>query len=362
MKTNKYCVIMAGGSGNKFWPISRDSKPKQFLDIVGNEQSFIKETFDRFAKLVPKENILVVTLARYKDTATKLLPDLLPENLLLEPYSRNTAPCITFAACKLLKRNPNAVMAASPADHRILDEDKFLYAINSALEYADKEDALMTIGIVPTKPETNYGYIQVSGKDRGNDRPLKVKTFTEKPDKTLAEIFYKSGEFYWNSGIFAWKAQTIMEEMKRLIPDVASVFNGWENALDTEKEKDFLEKVYSECPKISIDYGVMEKTDRAWLFPGHFGWSDLDSWDTLYKVIDGKDKNGNLIFAPQNLTQDDSGSLVISRNKKKLYVLKGLKDYMVIDTEDALMICPRNDEDYQDIISDLGMPDYEDFR
>ena len=253
-------------------------------------------------------------------------------------------------------------MAASPADHRILDEDKFLYAINSALEYADKEDALMTIGIVPTKPETNYGYIQVSGKDRGNDRPLKVKTFTEKPDKALAEIFYKSGEFYWNSGIFAWKAQTIMEEMKRLIPDVASVFNGWENALDTEKEKDFLEKVYSECPKISIDYGVMEKTDRAWLFPGHFGWSDLDSWDTLYKVIDGKDKNGNLIFAPKNLTQDDSGSLVISRNKKKLYVLKGLKDYMVIDTEDALMICPRNDEDYQDIISDLGMPDYENFR
>ena len=147
-----------------------------------------------------------------------------------------------------------------------------------------------------------------------------------------------------------------------MIPDVASVFNGWENALDTEKEKDFLEKVYSECPKISIDYGVMEKTDRAWLFPGHFGWSDLDSWDTLYKVIDGKDKNGNLIFAPKNLTQDDSGSLVISRNKKKLYVLKGLKDYMVIDTEDALMICPRNDEDYQDIISDLGMPDYEDFR
>lgn len=353
---------MAGGTGNKFWPVSRDSKPKQFLDIAGSGQSFIRQTFDRFSRLIPKENILVVTLARYKDLVTSLLPDLLPENLLLEPYSRNTAPCITFATCKLLKRNPNAVMVASPADQIISDEDRFLEAIGAALDSADKNDSLMTIGIVPTKPETNYGYIQVSGKEKSLGEPLKVKTFTEKPDKALAEIFYKSGEFFWNSGIFAWKAQAILEEMKKYIPDVVSVFNGWENALDSEKEKDFLEKVYSDCPKISIDYGVMEKTDRAWLLPGNFGWSDLDSWDTLYKVIEKKDQNGNVLVSANNLLQDTDGSLLVSGNQKKLYVLKGLKNYVVVDTGDALMICPRNDKDYQDIISDLGMPKFEDFR
>lgn len=362
MDNNRYCVIMAGGTGNRFWPVSRDSKPKQFLDFTANGQSFIKRTFDRFTKLVPKENILVVSLSRYKSIVLQQLPDLLPENLLLEPYSRNTAPCITFATCTILKRNPNAVMAASPADHAILNEEKFTEAMNIAFEYAEKEDALMTIGIVPDKPETDYGYIQVTGKDKGDGKPLKVKTFTEKPDKSLAEVFYNSGEFYWNSGIFAWKASAIMKEMKKYIPDIISLFNGWETALGSSYEKEFLEKVYSDCPKISIDYGVMEKTDHAMLVPGHFIWSDLDGWDTLYKVIDAKDRNGNLVISHRNLFQNTKNSLSVSLNKNKLYVLKGLENFMVIDTDDALLICPRTDKDYKDIISDLGMPDYEDYR
>lgn len=381
MNKNRYGVIMAGGSGNKFWPISRESRPKQFLDLANAGNSFIKWTFERLAKIIPRENILVITLSRYKDLAMAELPDLPPENLILEPYSRNTGPCITLAACTLLKKNPNAVMVASPADHVILDEDRYLFALNSAFEYADKQDVLMTIGIAPTKPETDYGYIQVVGKDKGKGLPLKVKTFTEKPDKPLADIFYKSGEFYWNSGIFVWRASTILSEIRKYIPDVLSVFNGWENAIGTASEKDFLEKVYSDCPKISIDYGVMEKTDRAWLFPGHFGWSDLDGWDTLYKtgfasdftdrigskevgtrIQDAKDDKENMSIAKNSLMQDTSGSLIVSHDPKKLYVIKGLKDYVVIDTDDALMICPRNDRDYKDIIAGLAMPPYEKYR
>ncbi len=362
MDNNRYCVIMAGGSGNKFWPVSRESKPKQFLNIAETDYSLIKMTFDRFARLIPKERILVVTLAKYKDIVMEQLPELLPENLLLEPYSRNTAPCIAFAAYAILKRDPEAVMVVSPSDHIILDTEKFTYSINTALEYADRMNALMTIGIVPTKPETDYGYIQVTGKPNEKGNPCKVKTFTEKPDEELANVFFNSGEFYWNSGIFAWKASVIIEEMKKYVPDMISLFNGWETSLGDENEKDFLDKVYSECPKISVDHGVMEKTDNAWLLPGPFGWSDLNGWDVLCKLIRKQDSKGNIVITKERIMQDTSDSIIISGNDKKLYVLKGLKNFIVVDTEDALMICPRGDEEYKDIISDLGMPDFEEYR
>ena len=355
---------MAGGAANRFWPVSRESRPKQFLDIAGTGKSFIRMTYERFCQIVPKENILVVTLSRYGKLVRDQIPELPGRNLLLEPYSRNTAPCIAYATYSILGRDPEATIVATPADHIITDEDAFRKAVDEVMEYAGKHAVLMTLGIPPTGPDTDYGYIQVTGGKAAaqSKGPVKVKTFTEKPDKELAEIFCKSGEFFWNSGIFAWKASVIREEMERLAPDVTSVFQGWEKALGSPEEEPFLEKAYSDSPKISIDYAVMEKTDRAWLFPSTFGWSDIDSWDSLFNMISRKDADGNASNTGQNLFREDRDNLVLTDNKKKVYAIKGLRDFLVVDTEDALLICPRDDKQFKEFISGLGMPGYEDFR
>lgn len=363
-KDNRYCVIMAGGTANRFWPVSRETKPKQFLDISGTGKSFVRTTYERFSEIVPKENIIIVTLTRFAELVHTQIPELPEGNLLLEPYARNTAPCIAYATYSILKRNPEATVIATPADHIITDEDKFKAAILKMMEYAENKPALMTLGIHPTNPDTDYGYIQAPrSKDNADaDTPLKVKTFTEKPDKALAEVFCKTGEFYWNSGIFIWKASVIREEMEKYIPDVTSVFAGWEDALGSDKEQIFLEKVYSDCPKVSIDYGVMEKTDRAWLYCGDFGWSDIDGWDSLFRNYDRKTKDGNVVFTDKILAEGNKDSLLVSSNPKKLYAIKGLKDYAVVDTGDVLLICPKDDKQFKDFISGLGMPEYEDFR
>ena len=364
MNDNRYCVIMAGGNGNRFWPISRESRPKQFLDIAGSGKSFIRLTYERFLHLIPQKNILVVSLARYGELVMEEIPELPEENLLLEPYSRNTAPCLTYATGWILKRNPEATIVATPADHLIMDEALFQKTLENVMDYAEGNSALVTLGIKPSNPDTNYGYIQVTGSRdaSGPGKPLKVKTFTEKPDKALAEVFFKSGEFYWNSGIFAWKASVIRKEMDKYIPEITSLFNGLDEALGQADEKAFLEKAYGDCPKISIDYGVMEKTDKAWLYPGDFGWSDIDSWDALFKNMKDKDKDGNVENLPEQLLRNDRNCLMFTGNKKKLYAIKGLEDYLVIDTEDALLICPRDEKQFKEFISSLGMPDYENFR
>ncbi len=363
-KDNRYCVIMAGGTANRFWPVSRETKPKQFLDISGTGKSFVRTTYERFSEIVPKENIIIVTLTKFAELVHTQIPELPEGNLLLEPYARNTAPCIAYATYSILKRNPEATVIATPADHIITDEDKFKAAILKMMEYAENKPALMTLGIHPTNPDTDYGYIQAPrSKDNADaDTPLKVKTFTEKPDKALAEVFCKTGEFYWNSGIFIWKASVIREEMEKYIPDVTSVFAGWEDALGSDKEQIFLEKVYSDCPKVSIDYGVMEKTDRAWLYCGDFGWSDIDGWDSLFRNYDRKTKDGNVVFTDKILAEGNKDSLLVSSNPKKLYAIKGLKDYAVVDTGDVLLICPKDDKQFKDFLSGLGMPEYEDFR
>lgn len=363
-KDNRYCVIMAGGTANRFWPVSRETKPKQFLDISGTGKSFVRTTYERFSEIVPKENIIIVTLTRFAELVHTQIPELPEGNLLLEPYARNTAPCIAYATYSILKRNPEATVIATPADHIITDEDKFKAAILKMMEYAENKPALMTLGIHPTNPDTDYGYIQAPrSKDNADaDTPLKVKTFTEKPDKALAEVFCKTGEFYWNSGIFIWKASVIREEMEKYIPDVTSVFVGWEDSLGSDKEQIFLEKVYSDCPKVSIDYGVMEKTDRAWLYCGDFGWSDIDGWDSLFRNYDRKTKDGNVVFTDKILAESNKDSLLVSSNPKKLYAIKGLKDYAVVDTGDVLLICPKDDKQFRDFVSGLGMPEYESFR
>lgn len=364
MKDNRYCVIMAGGTGNRFWPVSREACPKQFLDIAGTDKTFLQMTYERFARFIPKENILIVTLARYGRHVTEQIPDFPKENLLLEPYSRSTAPCIAYATYRLLKRTPDAVMLATPADHLILDQALFEKTLGHILDHVESHDVLMTLGIAPKSPDTSYGYIQVAGGKVSltENCSYKVKTFTEKPDQTLAEVFCKSGEFFWNSGIFAWKASVIREEMESHVPSITSLFAGWEHSLGTPEEELFLEKIYSDCPKISIDYGVMEKTDRAWLYPGHFGWTDIDSWGDAYKNFPDKDEKGNVVNAGRTLLRDNEGNLIYSRDRKKLIAAKGLKDYMIINTEDALLVCPRDERAFQDVLADLGMPEFEKFR
>ncbi len=235
----------------------------------------LRVTFERFLRVLPQDHILVVTLSRFGDEARKILPELPPENLLLEPYPRGTAPCMALSAYALRRRDPEAVIIATPWDSVIRDEDLFARTVLEACDYVERNDVLMTLGVVPRNPDVNFGYIQVKeGRNAHNlPGPLQVKTFTEKPPQELAEVFFRTGEFFWNSGVFIWKAATICQEMERYIPEVTELFRGWEEHLG---ESLFLEKAYAECPKVSLDYGVMEHTDRAWLYPAKFGWADVE--------------------------------------------------------------------------------------
>ena len=355
---------MAGGSGTRFWPVSRAAKPKQFIDMADSGKTFIRETYERFLDVVPQENIIVVTATKYRDLVMEQIPEIKEENLLLEPYSRNTAPCIAFATYTLLRRNPNAHMIVTPADHAIDDVELFKSTMRQALEYVDQNDVLMTLGVVPTRPDTNYGYVQAVG-GRGayeSNNPMPVKTFTEKPDRAMAELFISTGEFFWNSGIFVWKAETIREELEKHLPEVTGSFSGWEMALGSKIESEFVTRAFTDCTNISIDYGVMEKTDRAWIYPVKFGWSDIGTWESLYNHISEKDAYKNAVEVESTLLEETSGSLVISTDKKKLIAIKGLDNYMVIDTEDALVICPKDDKSFKEFISGIIMPEYEKYR
>ncbi|MDE7305063.1 MAG: mannose-1-phosphate guanylyltransferase [Alistipes sp.] len=331
---------MAGGIGSRFWPKSRQSMPKQFLDILGSGKSFIRHTYERFAKIVPAENFLVVTNRKYKDLVLEHLPELAPEQVLCEPAGRNTAPCIAYAAYSLLKRNPQAEMIVTPSDHLILNEDDFRAIIGECLEFASKNDALMTVGIKPTRPDTGYGYIQVSDK-----QPIsKVKSFTEKPNLELAQTYLQSGEFFWNSGIFVWKVRSIVEAFEKYLPEHHMLFSGLMNALGTDAEQNIVEMVFAECRAISIDYGIMEKADNVYVRCGEFGWSDVGTWGSAYQHLrNGKDPDSNA--APEKgCYLYDTHSSIVSLPKDKIAVISGLKGYIVVDTDDVLMICPLAEE------------------
>jgi len=338
MSSNKYCVIMAGGIGSRFWPKSRQSMPKQFLDILGTGKSFIRHTYERFAKIVPAENFLVVTNRKYKELVLEHLPELRPEQVLCEPVGRNTAPCIAYAAYTLIGRDPGAEMIVTPSDHLILNEDDFRTIIGECLDFAATHDALLTVGIKPTRPDTGYGYIQVS-----DTRPIsKVKCFTEKPDLELAQTFLQCGEFFWNSGIFIWKVKTIVEAFEKYLPEHHALFSGVQHALGTEAEQNIVEMAFAECRAISIDYGVMEKADNVYVRCGEFGWSDVGTWGSVYQHS-RKDRYANAIPA-QGCYLYDTRSSIVSLPKGKIAVISGLKEYIVVDTDDVLMICPRAEE------------------
>ena len=338
MKNNQYCVIMAGGIGSRFWPKSRQAMPKQFLDILGTGKSFIRHTFERFEKLIPAENFLVVTNRRYKALVLEHLPELKPEQVLCEPIGRNTAPCIAYAAYTLLKKDPEAEMVVTPSDHLILNEEDFRSIISEGLSFAAEQQALVTIGIKPTRPDTGYGYIQVS-----DNQPLsKVKCFTEKPNLELAQTFIQCGEFFWNSGIFIWTVRSIVEAFAQFLPEHHALFTDLMPALGTDEETAAVEKVFAECRAISIDYGVMEKAENVYVRCGEFGWSDVGTWGSVYQHS-RKDRYANA--TPQEgCFLYDTRSSFVSLPKDKIAVISGLKEYIVVDTDDVLMICPRSEE------------------
>jgi len=347
---------MAGGGGTRFWPISRAKCPKQFIDILGVGRTFLQMTFDRMSKIVPTENIIVVTASAYYDIVKEQVPQILNENILLEPYRRNTAPCIAYATYKLMKKNPNATVIAVPADSLIIGEDIFCETVKNALEYASTSDNLFTIGITPTRPDTNFGYIQFNQKERaqiGNSILCEVKTFTEKPNLELAEVFLETGEFLWNSGMFVWNLKTIKRELELRLPEITSLFKGGEEYYYTPKEAEFILKVYQDCPAISIDYGVLDKTDKVWVFSSNFGWADVGTWSSVYDHFSAKDQDGNIIKAEEVLLENVSNTIVKADDPKKLVVLRDLNDYMVIDHENVLLVCPRSDKVIKSIVADL---------
>ena len=338
MVKNTYCVIMAGGVGTRFWPQSRKAMPKQFLDILGMGKSFIRTTFERFLPMVGVENFLVVTNQSYKTLVLEHIPELKEEQILCEPIGRNTAPCIAYAAYTLMKKDPDARMIVTPSDHLVLNETVFHSIINECLEFATANNALMTIGIQPNRPETGYGYIQKSNSDVIS----RVKCFTEKPNLELAQAFVDCGEFFWNSGVFVWTASSIIKALEQHLPEHYALFSSIVEDLGTPREQAAIELVFSECKAISIDYGVMEKADNVYVRCGDFGWSDVGSWGSVYQLSE-KDENANAVVADECYLYSTEHSFV-SLPKGKMAVVKGLKDYIVVDTQDVLLICPRSEE------------------
>lgn len=363
MINHNYCVILAGGGGSRFWPVSREDRPKQFLGQVKFGKSLLRLTYERMSRIIPSENILVVTLDKFAGLIREEIPELSEKNLLLEPFGKHTAPSIAFASYKLLRRDPEAVMVSTPADHIIDDIHMFEQTIENALDYAADKDVLITLGIVPTKAETKFGYIQMTETEIRMGEPVKVKTFTEKPDAELADVFFKSGEFLWNSGIFIWKAEAVRKALETLAPEVTCLWKGWEQTLNTEGERKFLEKIYSDSPTLSIDYAVMEKSENVWVYPASFKWANIINWDSLREYASKPDKNGNVLDIKGNrIVKETEDTVVYSERKDKLIAVKGLKDFLVIDTDDVLMICPNDDKSFTDFNSELAMPDYEKYR
>ena len=351
---NYYCIVMAGGIGSRFWPLSRTACPKQFIDILGVGKSLLQQTFERMVKICPVENIFIVASNSYKNLILEQLPEVKESQLLLEPMRRNTAPCIAYATYKIRKRNPEATVIVSPSDHLILNEQVFTNTVNLALDFASKNNALLTLGVKPNRPETGYGYIQVGKPVKGINGLYRVKTFTEKPNLEMAKVFLSSGEFFWNSGLFIWNLNAITQALEEHLPEVNSLFSEVASLLDSADETAAIEKTYAECKNISIDYGVMEKAENVFVICSEFGWSDLGTWGSLYTHLP-INQNGNAVIASNVLLYDTSNSL-ISAPDGKLAVVQGLDDYIVVDTSDVLLICRKQEEQQiKNILNDVAM-------
>ena len=351
MKENNYCVIMAGGVGSRFWPFSRNEKPKQFLDFFGTGRSLLQMTIDRFRPIVPIENILIVTNVAYRDQVLSQIPDMHSNQVLCEPARRNTAPCIAYAVSRIKAmakgRHANIVVAAS--DHLILQEDKFREVVVECFDFIEKNDALVTLGMKPTRPETGYGYIQFSadGLEDGviaNSLGVmqKVKAFTEKPSLDVAKKFVESGDFLWNSGIFIWNLRAIESSLAEHMPELAQKFKLGEGVMGTDDEDAFIQDMFPTCPSISIDYGLMEKAQNVYVMPSDFGWSDLGTWGSLYELSE-KDDLENVALHSDAIFYESRGNIV-TLPKGHLAVIQGLEDCIVAEANGVLLICKRGDE------------------
>lgn len=340
---NRYIVIMAGGIGTRFWPLSRDERPKQFLDILNKGETLLQESYKRFKGLCPKKNIFIVTSNTHRDLVIDQL-GVDPANVLAEPERRNTAPCIAYAAYRIRSMNPDAVMVVSPSDHNIKNTDVFRKVINESFRFAEANKALLTLGMKPDRPETGYGYIQANMKKRaeGYESLMKVKTFTEKPDLKLARKFLESGDFYWNSGIFIWSVEQIINAFEKYLPDIYSTFDEFGDKFGTDKEDKIIGRVYSECSSISIDYGIMEKADNVYVRCADFGWSDLGTWGSISQHF-RSDRQGNSGDI-DSLFQYDLKKSIVKLPKDKIAVIQGLEDYIIVDSDDVLLIVHRDEE------------------
>jgi len=342
LNKHRYCVIMCGGIGSRFWPYSRTRLPKQFIDFLGTGRTLLQMSFDRINKLIPAENIIIMTNERYADLVREQLPEVDENQILFEPARRNTAPCIAWAAWHIYARDPEASMIVTPADHVITREAEFEASILTGFDFVEHNNALLTLGIEPTRPETGYGYIQIGDNVEGSIS--KVKTFTEKPNLELAKVFIASGEFFWNSGIFIWRASAIRDAIYKNVPDIAAVFDAAEPVtyLDKNAETEFIATAYPSCMSISIDYSVMEKANNVYVETVTFGWSDLGTWGALYD-LSPKNNDANVTQNCNVLAYNSRGNIFAVRGEK-LIVVDGLDDYIVADADGILLICPRSHE------------------
>lgn len=348
MNKNLFVILMAGGVGVRFWPYSRNSRPKQFLDVLGTGKTLLQSTCDRFLPLCPEENIYVVTHEEHEHLVKQQLPMLKPEQILTEPMRKNTAPCIAYASYKIALKNPDAVIVVTPSDHLIMQEEQFQDIIKKGSDQAKTQDKLITVGIPPTRPETGYGYIQYLTE---KTFIKKVKTFTEKPELSLAKKFLESGDFVWNSGIFIWGVQAIIDAFHKYLPEMSEVFDEIKSKLNTSEEKDAIHSAYPQCKSISIDYGIMEKANNVFVCLGTFSWSDLGSWASIHEISD-KDDNNNAIRA--NAQTYETRNSIIRGSNDKLIVVQGLNGYLVGEFGNVIIVCEKDkEEQFRRFVSDL---------
>ncbi|MBN9296472.1 MAG: mannose-1-phosphate guanylyltransferase [Filimonas sp.] len=341
MNQHHYVAIMAGGIGSRFWPKSRTSYPKQFLDILNTGKTLIQWTYDRYADFISPDNIFVVTSEEYVSIVKEQLPQLKPENIVAEPSRKNTAPCVAYISFKLAQIDPEASLIVAPSDHLILDNEEFKTVTLKALDFADHHKSFVTLGIKPTYPNTGYGYIQHEDELSENNI-YKVKLFTEKPNLELAKTFIASGDFLWNAGIFIWKIKEVLLAFEKYQPEMYELFAVEQEKFNTKEEKALIERIYPQCTNISIDFAIMEKANNVYVIPSSFGWSDLGTWNSAYDNLE-KDYLGNAV-AGENVMVIDAVKCMVSASHEKLVVLQGLDDFIVVDTDDVLLICKKDKE------------------
>ena len=349
MKKNLYVVLMAGGVGVRFWPYSRNAKPKQFLDVLSIGKSLLRSTYERFLPLCPASNIYIVTHSEHVHLVNEQIPELTDAQILAEPMRKNTAACIAYASYKIRRENKDAVIVVSPSDHLILKEAEFISTLSKAVTQAVDQDKLITLGVTPTRPETGYGYIQFLP-----DKKIlkKVKTFTEKPELSLAKKFLESGDFVWNSGIFIWGVRAIIKALEKHMPEMAEAFEEGLSHFDTPQEHDTVEKIYAQCKNISIDYGVMEKATNVYVCQANFSWSDLGSWNSIHE-ISAKDKNNNIV-AGHALVYNTRNSIVRSSSPDRLLIVQGLNGYLIGEFGNVVIVCEKDREDlFRQFVTDV---------